>query len=312
MKKKQLAFVFPGQGSQSIGMLKDISQTYKAIKDRFDQASDVLHKDLWQLVQLGPAEQLNSTENTQPILLASSIAIWDICLEIGCPTPTKLAGHSFGEYSALVCSEVISYEDALVLVAARGKYMQEAAPKDNGSMAAILGLSLEALEPICAESSCNGESCEPANLNSRQQIVVAGTTKGVERTCEIATARGAKKTVPLKVSAPAHSQLMLPAAEKLSEMINRISFFTPKIEIVHNYDVSTHDDPEAIKNALIKQMTHPVRWYETVENLASSGVTQIVECGPGNVLSGLIKRTDKTIQCIRGDDPLAVIESLAS
>ena len=251
--KPQVAFIFPGQGSQSIGMLKDISESFKQVKSRFDRASEVLRKDLWQIVELGPEEELNSTANTQPILLASSMALWDICMELGCPTPSKLAGHSFGEYSALVAAGAISYEDALTLVAARGQYMQEAVPVGNGSMAAILGLSLEALAPICLEASSNREICEPANLNAREQIVVSGTTAGVEKACVIATAKGAKKTIHLNVSAPAHSQLMLPAADRLAELISQIDFSTPKIKVVHNYDVDTHADPERIKTVLVKQ-----------------------------------------------------------
>ncbi|MGR8921306.1 MAG: ACP S-malonyltransferase [Gammaproteobacteria bacterium] len=292
-----LAFVFPGQGSQSLGMMRALADEFDAVAARFGSASEVLGFDLWQLVCAGPEEELNATRNTQPALLAASVATWDIWRQLGGPLPVMMAGHSFGEYTALVCAGALDYATAVGLVADRGRFMQEAVPAGEGGMAAILGLDLESIEALCVQAAAGGGTCEPANLNAPGQIVVAGSAAAVESACSAALEAGAKRAMPLAVSAPAHCALMAPAAERLGARLAEIELTVPAITVVHNLDVSPHADADAIRTALVGQMTSPVRWIETVEHFASQGVTRLVECGPGKVLSALVRRIDRSLAC---------------
>ncbi|MGE3772923.1 MAG: ACP S-malonyltransferase [Gammaproteobacteria bacterium] len=284
-----LAFVFPGQGAQSVGMVAALAAEFPQLRARYDEASSVLGFDLWALVDAGPAEQLNLTQNTQPALLAASVATWDIWLACGGPRPALMAGHSFGEYSALVCSGALAFRDAIGLVADRGKFMQEAVPSGSGGMAAVLGLEQAALAAACAAAAELGVA-QCANLNAPGQIVISGAAAAVARAGELAKEAGAKRVVPLAVSVPAHSALMQPAAERFAARLAPIAIAQPQIPVVHNVDVATHDAADDIRAALVAQLYSPVRWQETIEHFAARGVTQVVECGPGKVLAPLVKR----------------------
>jgi [acyl-carrier-protein] S-malonyltransferase len=284
-----LAFVFPGQGAQSVGMVTALAAEFPQVRARYDDASSVLGFDLWALVDAGPAEQLNLTQNTQPALLAASVATWDVWLACGGPRPVLMAGHSFGEYSALVCSGALAYRDAVGLVADRGRFMQQAVPAGTGGMAAVLGLEHAALAAACAAAADLGVA-QCANLNAPGQIVISGDAAAVVRAGEIAKEAGAKRIVPLAVSVPAHSALMAPAAAHYAARIAPIAIARPQIPVVHNVDVATHDAAEDIRAALVAQLYSPVRWQETIELFAGRGVTQVVECGPGRVLAPLVKR----------------------
>ncbi|MBQ0724976.1 MAG: ACP S-malonyltransferase [Cycloclasticus sp.] len=289
-----LAFVFPGQGSQTVGMLADLAITHSEIKDTFDEASEALGRDLWLLAQEGPADKQNQTQNTQPLVLTASVAIWRIWQKQSTLKPAYMAGHSLGEYTALVCADSLSFIDAVKLVEKRACFMQQAVAEGEGSMAAILGLDLSVLMTICAEAAEN-EVVSAVNFNAPGQIVIAGNTKAVNRAIELAKAQGAKRALALAVSVPSHCALMEPAATNMSAEMSNVSFSTPNTTILHNTDVASHDDVGSIKNALEKQLYTPVRWTETVETLVKREVTTIVECGPGKVLSGLNKRIDKTL-----------------
>ncbi len=295
--RANLAFVFPGQGSQSVGMVTALAEAFPAVRERFDTASEVLGFDLWKLVSDGPESELNSTRNTQPALLAASVATWDAWIASGGPRPRLMAGHSFGEYTALVCAGALDYATAVALVADRGRFMQDAVPAGEGAMAAVLGLDLEALREVCAEASAGDGVCACANLNAPGQIVIAGSSAAVERACELATARGAKRAMTLPVSVPAHCALMQPAAGRLEARLAGIAIAAPDTTIVHNVDVDTHTQGDAIRAALVAQLHSPVRWIETIERFAADGVTQVCECGPGKVLSALIKRIDRGMTC---------------
>ena len=260
----KLAFVFPGQGSQSVGMMDALAAEFPQVRARFDSASHVLGRDLWALVSAGPEADLNRTEWTQPALLAASVATWDIWLACGGARPALLAGHSFGEYTALVCAGALAYEAAVGLVADRGRYMQEAVPAGAGAMAAVLGLDLAELEAVCVEASGDGGVCSCANLNAPGQIVIAGERAAVERACALASARGAKRSMLLPVSVPAHCALMRPAAERLAARLAELAIGTPDIPILHNVDVMAHTEPAAIRTALVHQLYSPVRWIETI------------------------------------------------
>lgn len=300
-----LAFVFPGQGSQSIGMSSALAEKYPVVKNLYIEASTVLGYDLWKLVNEGPEEELNSTANTQPALLTASVAVWNVWQEINGPAPVLMAGHSLGEYTALVCSGVITFSDAVKLVADRGKFMQSAVPEGTGAMAAILGLADDRVIEICKE--CAGdEIVSAANFNTPGQVVIAGNTKAVKRAVEAASKAGAKKSVILPVSVPSHCALMREAAEHLSERINKIKFKSPQIPVIHNVDVNRKSDSDSIKQALILQLYSPVRWVETVESMIRSGISTIAECGPGKILSGLIKRIDKQIEIWPMYDPVTI------
>lgn len=289
-----IAFVFPGQGSQTVGMLSDLANTQPEVAQTFAQASDVLGYDLWSLVQDGPAETLNETDKTQPALLAASVAIWRAYVSSGKPMPTVLAGHSLGEYSALVCAGVMAFSDAVKLVELRGQLMQQAVPAGTGAMYAIIGLDNDAIAAAC-ESASQGAVVSPVNFNSPGQVVIAGEKDAVERAAAACKAAGAKMAVALPVSVPSHCALMKPAADKLASALENIAFSVPTIPVINNVDVVAPTDVASIKDALVRQLYCPVRWTETVEAMASQGVEHLVECGPGKVLTGLTKRINKSI-----------------
>ncbi|MEX2482141.1 MAG: ACP S-malonyltransferase [Gammaproteobacteria bacterium] len=307
----RFAFVFPGQGSQSVGMMDALAAEFACVRQRFDSASEVLGFDLWKLVEAGPEAELNSTQNTQPALLAAGVATWDAWLESGGSRPQMMAGHSFGEYTALVCAGALDYQSAVALVADRGRFMQQAVPAGEGAMAAVLGLGLAELTDVCIQASAVGGVCSCANLNAPGQIVIAGTRDAVQRACEAATAGGAKRVMILPVSVPAHCALMRPAAEQFGQRLAAVDVGTPAIPVVHNVDVRTHESAAAIRAALVHQLESPVRWIETIEHFAASGIGQIYECGPGKVLSALIKRIDRTLQCRALGDPEAIRDAAA-
>ncbi|WP_372625160.1 ACP S-malonyltransferase [Arsukibacterium sp.] len=290
---QKLAIVFPGQGSQSVGMLGDLYQ-HDSVKETFAEASAALGYDLWALVANGPEADLNETHRTQPALLTASVAIWRLWQQQGGDMPVYLAGHSLGEYSALVCADVLSLGQAVKLVEQRGHYMQQAVPAGVGGMSAIIGLDDAAIANACAEAA-QGEIVAPVNYNSPGQVVIAGHKAAVERAGELCKAAGAKRALPLPVSVPSHCALMRPAAEKLASDLAALNFNTPQIPVINNVDVSIVNGSAAIKEALIRQLYSPVRWTETIEWLASQGVTAVIELGAGKVLSGLIKRIDKNL-----------------
>ena len=269
---KDYAFLFPGQGSQAIGMMAQLSRKFPVVGNRFQEASDVLGFDLWGLVSDGPIERLNATENTQPALLAASVATWDIWSEYGDHLPGILCGHSFGEYSALVCAGAINYQDAVKLVATRGRLMQESSPDGKGGMAAVIGLSKELLEDICMAVSSIG-ICDCANFNAPGQIVISGEKSAVAKACEQAKAAGAKRALELPVSVAAHSRLMIPAAETFMEHLSSIEIRSPEIPVVHNVDVKPHQDPIEIRSVLKQQLYSSVKWDSTIEYLADLGYT---------------------------------------
>lgn len=283
-----LAVVFPGQGSQSVGMMASFADN-AVVRATFAEASDALGQDLWQLVAEGPAEALAQTVNTQPVMLTAGIAVWRAWLEQGGARPALVAGHSLGEYAALVAAEVLDFAEAVRLVRFRAQAMQEAVPAGVGGMAAILNLSPELVAEACAEAA-QGESVAAANLNSPVQIVIAGHAAAVERAMEACKARGAKRAVPLPVSAPFHSVLMKPAADRLAEALAKVRFSEPGIAVLNNVDVRIERSADAIRDALVRQAYSPVRWIETVEAMAPRGITAVLESGPGKVLAGLCKR----------------------
>jgi [acyl-carrier-protein] S-malonyltransferase len=289
-----LAFVFPGQGSQSIGMLNGLAQAFPLVQETFAEASQALGYDLWQVVTEGPEEKLNSTDVTQPAMLAAGVATWRVWLAQGGARPAMMAGHSLGEYTALVCAGAIAFDDTVKLVAARGHYMQEAVPKGTGAMAAILGLDDATVLAVCEEAAQN-EIVQAVNFNSPGQVVVAGNKAAVERAAEIAKQQGAKRAVILPVSVPSHCQLMKPAADKLTEDMRTISFSTPEIKVINNVDVASPNEADAIRDALARQLYQPVRWVEVVQAMIQNGADTVIECGPGKVLVGLNKRIDKSI-----------------
>ncbi|MGH8401623.1 MAG: ACP S-malonyltransferase [Gammaproteobacteria bacterium] len=295
------AVVFPGQGSQSIGMLNNFSDNYPQIKQTFAEASKILGYDLWALLQHGPEELLNATERTQPALLAAGVAVWRVWQAQVGPQPIAMAGHSLGEYTALVCAGALDFKTAVKLVEFRGQAMQQAVPAGEGAMAAIIGLDDDAVRAACAEAA-QGQVVEAVNFNAPGQVVIAGNKAAVERAGEACKARGAKRALPLPVSAPSHCALMLPAAAKLAVRLAEVSFDSPAIPVIHNVDVASHPGAEAIRAALKAQLHSPVRWVETVQWLASQGVTRLVELGPGRVLSGLAKRIDKGLEAYSVND----------
>ena len=282
------AMVFPGQGSQSVNMMAAYGDS-PIVRSTFDEASGVLGEDLWQLVTEGPAEALAQTVNTQPVMLVAGIAVWRLWNERGGKKPAVVAGHSLGEYSALVAAGVMKFTDAVPLVRLRAKAMQEAVPAGTGAMAAVLSLDDESIRAACVEAA-HGECVEPVNFNAAGQTVIAGHKAAVERAAEACKARGAKRAVLLPVSAPFHSALMRPAAEKLAVRLNEISLSAPQIPVLNNVDVAIETDASRIRDALIRQAYSPVRWVETVQKIAAMGNSAVVECGPGKVLAGLTKR----------------------
>lgn len=304
-----LAFVFPGQGSQSVGMLAEAA-TRAEVRDTFAEAGAALGYDLWQLVQAGPEAELNQTHRTQPAMLAAGVALWRVWCAEGGPQPVLLAGHSLGEYTALVAAGAIGFADAVQLVAERGRLMQEAVPAGSGAMAALLGLDEPAVRAACAEAA-DGEVVEAVNLNAPGQIVIAGAASAVARAVEAAKVRGAKRAVVLPVSVPSHCALMRPAAERLAERLADVDIRPPAIPVLHNADVARHADPAAIRAALVRQLHSPVRWIETIEAMAGAGVTTVVECGPGKVLAGMNKRIVKGLAAPTMPDLTALLAVLA-
>lgn len=289
----KLAFVFPGQGSQSIGMLNGFADN-SAVRETLEEASEVLGMNIGRLISEGPKEDLDLTTNTQPVMLTAAVATWRAWLSAGGPKPAFVAGHSLGEYSALVASGVIAFRDALPLVRFRAEAMQKAVPVGQGGMAAILGLSDADVIAVCQEAA-QGDVVEAVNFNAPAQVVIAGSKAAIERACELAKSRGAKRALPLPVSAPFHSSLLQPASEQLRDYMSSLSFKSPDIPVVNNVDVAMPTDPVAIKDALVRQAARPVRWVETIQKLSAEGVTQVAECGPGKVLAGLVKRIDATL-----------------
>ncbi|EGQ9303219.1 ACP S-malonyltransferase [Vibrio vulnificus] len=297
----KFAIVFPGQGSQAVGMLADLGEQYEIVKQTFAQASEALGYDLWALVQNGPAEDLNQTFRTQPALLASSVAIWRVWQELGLAQPENLAGHSLGEYSALVCAGVIDFQEAIKLVELRGQLMQEAVPAGTGAMYAIIGLDDEAIAKACEEAA-QGDVVSPVNFNSPGQVVIAGSKDAVERAGALCKEAGAKRALPLPVSVPSHCALMKPAAEKLAVALESIEFKAPQLPVINNVDVVAETDPAKIKDALVRQLYSPVRWTESVELMSSQGVEKLLEMGPGKVLTGLTKRIVKSLEAAAVND----------
>ena len=289
-----LAFIFPGQGSQSVGMLKDLSENFSEVAATFQEASDALGYDLWSLVQDGPVDKLNSTDVTQPAMLASGVATWRVWQAKGGATPAMMAGHSLGEYTALVCSGSLNFVDAVKLVSQRGQFMMQAVPAGTGAMAAVLGMDDDAVRKVCLEAA-NGEVLEAVNYNSPGQVVVAGNKSAVERVCILAKEQGAKRAVELPVSVPSHCALMKPAADQLAEVLSGISFNTPSIPVINNVDVLAAESEADIRDALKRQLFSPVRWVETIEKMTADGADQFNECGPGKVLVGLNKRINKAL-----------------
>jgi [acyl-carrier-protein] S-malonyltransferase len=310
------ALVFPGQGSQSVGMLAELAEAHAQIKETFQEASDALGYDLWQLVQNGPEDELGKTHITQPAMLTGGVAIWRLLQSQTEIAPAIMAGHSLGEYSALVAAGSLSLSDAVSLVADRGRFMQEAVPAGVGAMAAILGLDDDQVIAVC-DGAAAGEVVTAVNFNSPGQVVIAGHAAAVERAVEAAKEAGAKRALMLPVSVPSHCSLMMPAAEQLAARLAEITINTPTIPVLNNVDVKAESDPAAIRDGLKRQLFCPVRWVETINAIAKQDISQVVECGPGKVLAGLNKRInremtayttsdvagfDKAIQAIQGGD----------
>lgn len=289
MANQHLAFVFPGQGSQKIGMLAELAAEFSIVEKTFSEASSVLGYDLWALVQTGTQDEINLTERTQPLLLTASVAVWRAWKEKNGAQPALMAGHSLGEWSALVCAGVVAFQDAVKLVQQRGKYMQEAVPAGQGGMAAIIGLDDALILEACKKAE-QGEVVAAVNFNSPGQVVIAGAAAAVERASALCKEAGAKRALPLPVSAPFHTELMRPAAERLAEQITSTVFSAPKIPVVHNVTAEIEVNPEKIKALMIEQIYSPVRWVECVNTMSEKGIAATLECGPGKVLSGLNKR----------------------
>jgi len=294
--------VFPGQGSQSVGMLKELADAFAEVELTFAEAAEALGEDLWAIVQDGPVEKLNSTEITQPAMLAAGIAVWRVWQGQGGPQPAVMAGHSLGEYSALVAAGSLTFDHAIRLVAERGRLMQEAVPAGTGAMAAILGLDDEAVIQVCTDAA-EGEVVEAVNFNSPGQVVVAGHQSAVERAVALATERGAKRAVMLPVSVPSHCALMKPAADRLAEILEDIPVQSPTIPVINNVDVAMPTDPDAIRDALVRQLYHPVRWVETIRRMQAEGADTLIESGPGKVLVGLNKRIERRMPALPVYDP---------
>lgn len=305
-----IAFVFPGQGSQSIGMMDALAADFPVVRRTFDDASDVLGEDLWTLVSEGPEERLNQTEITQPAMLAADMATWRIWRELEGAEPDVLAGHSLGEYAALVAAGVLSFRDTVQVVAARGRFMQQATPEGTGAMAAILGLEDEALVALCNEVSDDESIVSCANFNAPGQVVIAGHADAVERACEAARGQGARRVVPLPVSVPSHCVLMKPAAEELAEMLEAIDFAAPNIPVLQNADVVVHKEVRSMREALVRQLWMPVRWTDTVQAMLDQGIGRFAECGPGRVLAGLGRRMARDAEHVALTDPESVREAV--
>ncbi len=308
-----LAIVFPGQGSQSVGMLAALAATEPQVRQTFDEASAVLGYDLWSLCQQGPESELGTTEKTQPAMLAAGVATWRVWLRHGGPMPVAMAGHSLGEYTALVCSQALDFGVAVDLVRFRGQAMQRAVPVGQGAMAAILGLGDDELAAACREAA-QGEVVEPVNFNAPGQVVIAGHAAAVARAIENAKSRGAKRAMSLPVSVPSHSSLMTGAADQLAERLLTVELATPVVPAVYTVDLQTHRSPDGIRRALREQLFKPVRWADTVRAMIAGGVTTFVECGPGRVLTSLGKRIDRRpeLRMLAIDDPDSLSAALTA
>lgn len=306
---QSLAFVFPGQGSQQVGMLAELAEAHSVITDTFAEASDVLGYDLWTLVQNGPAEELNKTEKTQPVLLASGVALWRLWQQQGGAKPVMVAGHSLGEYTALVCAGALSFEDGLRLVEARGQFMQQAVPAGTGAMAAILGLDNAGIEKAC-EDAAQGDVVSPVNYNCPGQIVIAGEKDAVARAIDACKEAGAKRAVPLPVSVPSHCALMKPAAEQLAAQLADIEIQQPEIPVVQNVSAQIPASVDELKENLLAQLYSPVLWTNSVQAMVSQGIEQTVECGPGKVLSGLNKKVHKPLAVAAIGDAAGLAKAL--
>jgi [acyl-carrier-protein] S-malonyltransferase len=297
-----LGMVFPGQGSQAVGMLSALADAYPQVAATFSEAGDVLGYDLWSLVRDGPADELNRTDRTQPAMLAAGVAVWRVWQAREGGIPVVMAGHSLGEYTALVCAGALIFADAVALVAERGRCMQEAVPAGSGAMAAILGLSDAAVAAVCSEAA-QGGVVTAVNFNSPGQVVIAGDAQAVQRATALAKENGAKRAVPLPVSVPSHCALMQPAAERFAVHLQEAAFAAPRIPVIQNVDVLAHDSPDAIRAALERQLYSPVQWVRTIEAMRERGVNQVIEAGPGKVLAGLCKRIDNSLTALPVHDP---------
>ena len=307
----KFAFVFPGQGSQAVGMLNAWGD-HSEVKRTLDEASEALGEDVAKLIAEGPAEALSLTTNTQPVMLTAGVACYRAWLAAGGPQASVMAGHSLGEYGALVAAGVIAFKDAVPMVRFRAQAMQDAVPVGTGGMAAILGLDDDAVRQACSDAqAATGEVVEAVNYNAPAQVVIAGSKAGVEKACELAKAAGAKRALPLPVSAPFHSSLLKPASEKLEAYLADKTFQAPSIDVINNVDVAVLNDPQAIKNALVRQAAAPVRWVETIQAMAQQGVTHVVECGPGKVLAGMTKRINGDLNGLAVYDPASLAEVMA-
>lgn len=308
---KKIAITFPGQGSQSVGMLADLAAAFPVVKQTFEEGSDALGTDLWALSQDGPKEALNETQNTQPSLLCAGMAAKRVIDEQAGVQAVVLAGHSLGEYTALVAAGVLSLGDATRLVAMRGRFMQEAVPAGTGAMAAILGLNDEAVSAVCEEGA-QGEVVAPVNFNSPGQVVVAGNAAAVARVAELAKSAGAKRALMLDVSVPSHCALMKPAAERLGKAMESIDFHAATVPVLHNVNVAVAADANDIKRLLVEQLYSPVRWVETVHEIRKRGVEAVIEAGPGKVLAGLMKRIDRSLEALPVFDPTSLEKAMES
>ncbi|HEX7909717.1 MAG TPA: ACP S-malonyltransferase [Paraburkholderia sp.] len=304
----KFAFVFPGQGSQSVGMLNAFAD-HAVVRETVQEASDALNQDLGKLIAEGPAEDLNLTTNTQPVMLTAAYAMYRAWLQAGGPKPAVVAGHSLGEYTALVAAGAIAFRDAVPLVRFRAQAMQTAVPVGEGGMAAILGLDDDTVRAVCAEASVAGV-VEAVNFNAPAQVVIAGHKAAVEKACEVAKAKGAKRALPLPVSAPFHSSLLKPASDQLREYLASVEVQVPAIPVINNVDVAVVNEPAQIKDALVRQAAGAVRWVESVQAMSAQGVTHVIECGPGKVLAGLTKRIDGNLTGASIFDPASLEETL--
>ncbi len=306
-----IGFIFPGQGSQSIGMMAALADAHAQVRSTFKEASDALGYDLWQLTQEGPSDKLNSTEITQAVMLTAGVATFRVWQEQGGDMPSVMAGHSLGEYSALVCAGSLAFHDAVILVSERGKLMQQAVPAGSGAMAAVLGLDDDAVRAVCEEAA-QGDVVEPVNFNSPGQVVVAGSKAAVERATIIAREKGAKRAILLAVSVPSHCALMRPAADELTKKLAQIDIKSPTVTVINNVDVASQTDADAIRDALIRQLYQPVRWVEVIHAINDLGVETVIESGPGKVLTGLNRRIIKTMNALPVYDPATLMTALAA
>lgn len=312
MTQGSLALVFPGQGSQKVGMMADAYEAFESVRDTFDEAASAVDYDMWALIKSGPQETLNLTETTQPVLLTCSVALWRAWQAQGGARPGIMAGHSLGEFSALVCAGAIAFADAVTLVRRRGEFMQTAVPVGEGAMAAVLGLDDAVINEICElVSSQSNTTVSAVNFNSPGQVVIAGATAAVDNASTALKEAGATRVLPLPVSAPFHTRLMKPAGERLAEAIADITISSPSIPVVHNVNAQTESDPEKIRSLLVEQIYSPVQWTGCMRVMVDSGATQFVECGPGKVLCGLARRIDKSLNVMAIENPDALRTALS-